>query len=455
MKILKLEMDQFKSADCAAGHVPARTSNGKECDQLHVGDYSPPAQAVGNAPIILEQAVASLPFFADSSAPIQDLIGKGGGVIAAEVPAVVGETQQSSDEEDEEEDASSLSGPIDPEQCIASGPGITGGTAGSLVSFLVHTKDTSGRFLQEGGAYIVVKIEHQSKTPNQNSVPIEAQIVENGNGSYKVSYSVLEKGSYQVDIKINGASITGSPFPVYFSAPMPGEIPPESARSVAAACNINTLAAGGGAGAGVEIHTAQQVQAYNAMLQQQTSLAQQVAELRTAHISQSNTNVSASAVAVAVAAASAWRLATGAAGGRAAEKKDFRHRDRSRSPGRRNKHHHPHGSSKDPRRRRSRSRSRERKRDHDPHRSHRHLSSNREKDADGNGDRQGHSSHLRHHSRSRDIKNDSPRRVEGKAAKKIKSSEQMMMLAPSLQKETQQPVSGDELEDLLKELEDA
>jgi len=450
-------MDEVKSADGAAGQVPAFAIE-KDCDQLHVGDYSPPAQAVGNAPIILEQAVASLPPFADYNVTNQDFTTEEGGVLAAAaaaVPAGVDSTQQSSDEE---EDAAYISGPIDPEQCIASGPGITGGTAGTPISFLVSTKDTSGRFLQEGGAYVVVEIQHQSKGNNQNSVPIEAQIVDSENGSYKASYSVIEKGSYQVDIKINGASITGSPFPVYFSAPIPGEIPLESAGNVAAVFNI----AGGGGDAAAE-HTAQHVHAYNAILQQEKSLTQQVAELRTAQKFQSNNNnnaIGASAVDVAVAAAR--RLATGAAGSIAAEKKDSRRRDRSRSysPGRGNRdyhHYHRHdGSIRDSRRRRSRSRSRRRKRERDDDDRHRHrVSDKRDKEAEtGNGDRQRHSSHRRHHSRSRDRKDGSTRKQEDKAAKRFKSSEQETMVAPPLPKEKQQPASGDELEDLLKELED-
>jgi hypothetical protein len=442
-------MDEGTGADGSSCQVPASLLNKKECDQLHVGDYSPRAQAVGNSPIILEeQAVAPLPLFADSKLPNQDLTTQGGGAAAA-VPAVVDNTEQSSDEE---EDSASLSGPIDPEQCIASGTGITGGTAGSPVVFLIRTKDTSGRLVNEGGAYLVVTIEHQSKKPNQNSVPIQAQIVDNGNGSYKASYSVSEKGSYLVDVRMNGASIAGSPFPVYFSAPGPGEIPFESAGSLAAI--YNTVPAGG------EHHTARQVQAYTAMLQQQNSLAQQVAELRTAQKFQSAHTISAGAVAVA--AAAARRLATGA---RAEETKDdSRHRGRKKScsPGRGKHHHHHHhhhhhrnGSSKDSRRRRrSRSRSRERKRDND--RDRHHLGGRRHNEEDRDDDRQRHSSHRRDHSRSRDRNDDSTRREEDKAAKSLKSSEQLTMAAPRLQKEKekQQPISGDELEDLLKELED-
>jgi Filamin/ABP280 repeat len=438
----------------AEGRRLASNSHEKECekcDQLHVGDNFPPAQVVGSAPIILEQAVTLL--FADSDVPHQDLTitpGHANGDRSA--AAAVGTKEQfpnessSSDEDDyEEKDAASLSGPIDPEQCTASGPGITGGSAGTSVNFLVRTKDTSGRFLAEGGAYIVVTIENQNVRNQKNShAYIQAQVIDNTNGTYKIFYSVPEKGSYQIDIKINGAAITGSPFPVYFSAPVPGEIPlveNVSYLTGGARAAGNTTVGGGGGGGGAS-------EAYNAMLQQQNALAQQVAELRTAQKAQVHTNTTS---AVAAAAAAARRLAAGANGaGAALEKKESRYRERSRSPGRRRKH----DSSKDHSRGRSRSRSRDRKRDqdHHHHRHHYHRSSSRDQEEDTKRDGRHYDSlHRRHRSISRGRGSGSHRREEKQAASRITSIEQTK--AEAVQKDIK-PVAGDELEDLLKELED-
>ncbi|KAK2988993.1 hypothetical protein RJ640_013984 [Escallonia rubra] len=122
----------------------------------------------------------------------------------------------SSDSELEEEDlANKPIGPVDPVKCSAAGTGIAGGTACAPSSFVVVTKDSDGRKMPRGGAAIRVRI---SPGVGVGGSDVEGIVKDMEDGTYTVTYVVPKRGNYMVDIECNGKSISGSPFPVFFSS---------------------------------------------------------------------------------------------------------------------------------------------------------------------------------------------------------------------------------------------
>lgn len=123
-----------------------------------------------------------------------------------------------SDEEDLKKQSSAPAGPVHPLKCTAAGNGISGGSAGDVVSFVVTLKDASGRRLLTGGAIISARV-----SPKDSSAEsIKATVVDKGDGTVIVSYVVPTRGNYSVSVECNGLPIMGSPFPVFFSAPATG-----------------------------------------------------------------------------------------------------------------------------------------------------------------------------------------------------------------------------------------
>ena len=65
-----------------------------------------------------------------------------------------------------------------------------------------------------------------------------------GDGEHACAYAVRERGEYRVTVRMDGVEIEGSPFEVFYSAPLDGPLVNERrARGV-------PLLARGGAGAG-------------------------------------------------------------------------------------------------------------------------------------------------------------------------------------------------------------
>ena len=46
--------------------------------------------------------------------------------------------------------------------------------------------------------------------------PIEATVIDHGDGRYTATYSVPDKGSYELSIEVNGTPIGGSPISCIF-----------------------------------------------------------------------------------------------------------------------------------------------------------------------------------------------------------------------------------------------
>lgn len=89
-------------------------------------------------------------------------------------------------------------GPLEAEKCTLSGPGFTGGAAGSPVSFVITAKDGRGKRIRDGGAYVRVQVQPMRGV---NADPVDPSIKDHGDGSYTVTYSVFTRGNYEVTLE--------------------------------------------------------------------------------------------------------------------------------------------------------------------------------------------------------------------------------------------------------------
>ncbi|HET6578293.1 MAG TPA: ferritin-like domain-containing protein [Gemmatimonadales bacterium] len=78
---------------------------------------------------------------------------------------------------------------------------------GSAVTITVQAKDAGGRNLTSGGAAVAATV-----TGANSAGPISA--VDNGDGTYTLTYTPANTGSDAVAITLNGTAISGSPFTV-------------------------------------------------------------------------------------------------------------------------------------------------------------------------------------------------------------------------------------------------
>ncbi len=105
-----------------------------------------------------------------------------------------------------------------------------GGHSGAPVKLFVHVKDSRGKRLKEGGEDVVVRV----STLGAGHLPVD--VADNEDGTYTATYTPPSKGNYQVTVEVNGIPIAGSPFPVFFSAPLdPAALAAEQAAEAAAA----------------------------------------------------------------------------------------------------------------------------------------------------------------------------------------------------------------------------
>ncbi|KAL4446815.1 hypothetical protein ABPG77_008059 [Micractinium sp. CCAP 211/92] len=133
------------------------------------------------------------------------------------IPKELSDSEDSSDEG--EPDAPP--GPPDAARCRAHGPGFSGAAAGAPVSLTITCRDAAGKRVREGGAFILVMVEPTAPPGGEEPEPIQAEVKDHGNGTYTASYEVPSKGNYQLHIEVNGEPLGGSPFPLFFSAPVP------------------------------------------------------------------------------------------------------------------------------------------------------------------------------------------------------------------------------------------
>lgn len=103
----------------------------------------------------------------------------------------------------------------DPEKTTASGPGLQGGVIGDDNLFNVFPKNSFGQHANLDGAPFEVKV----RGPNGDVKDFPVDIQKNTDGTFVVNYNLpadTEEGTYNIDVKLNGQPIQGSPFKVDF-----------------------------------------------------------------------------------------------------------------------------------------------------------------------------------------------------------------------------------------------
>lgn len=111
-------------------------------------------------------------------------------------------------------------GPLEAEKCTLSGPGFTGGAAGSPVSFVITAKDGRSKRIRDGGAYVRVQVQPMRGV---NADPVDPSIKDHGDGSYTVTYSVSTRGNYEV---IKTMPLSTEHVLIILAAPMHSSIRP-------------------------------------------------------------------------------------------------------------------------------------------------------------------------------------------------------------------------------------
>ena len=98
---------------------------------------------------------------------------------------------------------------------------LQGSNAGMPVKVFVTLKDSRGRRVKEGGDEVTVRVQQLGLPAPGAAVPyIDVTVADNNDGSYAAVYSAPAKGNYSLTVEVNGLPIAGSPFPVFFSAPL-------------------------------------------------------------------------------------------------------------------------------------------------------------------------------------------------------------------------------------------
>lgn len=107
-------------------------------------------------------------------------------------------SSSSSEEEESEDEMDMPPGPVDPDNCLVTGPGTHGGSAQRLIRFKVLAKDERGKALQEGGDYIVARVSPGTAARALGAEDVTVEITDHGDGSYVGAYMVPVRGDYKV-----------------------------------------------------------------------------------------------------------------------------------------------------------------------------------------------------------------------------------------------------------------
>ncbi|KAI1885161.1 hypothetical protein AGOR_G00217340 [Albula goreensis] len=97
---------------------------------------------------------------------------------------------------------------VDPSKCIIQGEGLQRGREGQRGEFTLVCRDSSGELMGKGGEAVLVSIVHKDK----KDCVVESTVVDNGDGSYSVSYTPREPGPYSVWVCVKAQHVKGSPF---------------------------------------------------------------------------------------------------------------------------------------------------------------------------------------------------------------------------------------------------
>uniref|UniRef100_A0AAV2K3J3 RING-type E3 ubiquitin transferase n=1 Tax=Knipowitschia caucasica TaxID=637954 RepID=A0AAV2K3J3_KNICA len=96
----------------------------------------------------------------------------------------------------------------DPSKCTVEGEGLQQCSVSQTGLFTLVCRDSAGDQLTRGGDHVVVSIAHKEK---RNCV-IVTSVVDNSDGTYSVSYTPEELGSYSVWVCVRTQHVKGSPF---------------------------------------------------------------------------------------------------------------------------------------------------------------------------------------------------------------------------------------------------
>ncbi|KAK7913694.1 hypothetical protein WMY93_013905 [Mugilogobius chulae] len=96
----------------------------------------------------------------------------------------------------------------DPNKCTVEGEGLQQCSVGQSGHFTLVCRDSGGDQLTRGGEHVVVSIAHKEK----RNCTIETSVLDNSDGTYTVSYTPEEIGSYSVWVCVKTQHVKGSPF---------------------------------------------------------------------------------------------------------------------------------------------------------------------------------------------------------------------------------------------------
>ena len=97
-----------------------------------------------------------------------------------------------------------------PQKSIAKGTGICEATVGLEAQIVVTTRNAQGEQCYEDRDCLTVEITN----PQGHDCATKAQVQDNKDGTYKISYFAKETGTCQESVKVNGEHVSGSPFEV-------------------------------------------------------------------------------------------------------------------------------------------------------------------------------------------------------------------------------------------------
>ena len=95
-------------------------------------------------------------------------------------------------------------------QTSVEGKGISEATVGLEAQIVVKTRNTEGEQCYEQRDFVTVEIRNRQG----HDLATKAQVQDNKDGTYKISYFAKETGTCQASVKVNGAHVRGSPFEV-------------------------------------------------------------------------------------------------------------------------------------------------------------------------------------------------------------------------------------------------
>lgn len=96
-----------------------------------------------------------------------------------------------------------------PHTTIAHGPGLTQGGAhtNKPATFTIHARDSKSRPLSHGGDTFGVRIIREA-----DGVPVPAEVADNSDGTYAVSYRPTSSGAHRAEVTLRGVPISGAPY---------------------------------------------------------------------------------------------------------------------------------------------------------------------------------------------------------------------------------------------------